>query len=100
MTEEINKHFPAVTGVARDLRAAREVLVDLLRHGVHLASGHLVMVRVGREIALHVTKIATDAKTSGKSLHGRHDLVRLQNLQVLGRLLLSDKRHHKQNRND
>ena len=63
--------------------------VDLVSHGEHFARDILVWIFIAREIALHVAERALHPQSGAERPHRRHDLVRLQNLQILRRRLLT-----------
>src|SRR6202521_271165 len=64
--------------------AAWEAGIDQPRHGDHLAGNFLFGIRVGREIALHVTIRALDAKRLVEALHDEANFsVRREKFQVL-----------------
>jgi len=84
----------AVTGIARDVRLPiREFAVDILRHEDHVPRDFLGMLIVAREIALHMTEVALHAERNRERSHGGNQiLVGREDLQILGRRMLPERR--------
>jgi hypothetical protein len=75
-----------MAGIAGDALVAVEIsLVDLPDHGEHLPRNHFVVIFIAREVAHRVARGAANPETDGKRAHGRHDFVRLQDLEIFRR---------------
>lgn len=85
-----------VASVAGDFVAAAEGRVDLRRHAVHRAGSHLFRLRVGGPVALYVAEVAADAEAGSSQLHGGHQRVGFQDLQIRGSLLREQRGQKKQ----
>jgi hypothetical protein len=65
--------------------AVRKLGVNLVGHEQHFPRGLLVRVIVARKIAFHMAEVALHTKRRLKRLHDSHQVLWVQDLQVLGR---------------
>ena len=78
-----------MAGIATHVKfAVRELAIDFMGHLQHVARGGFVVLVVAGEIALYVTEIAFHSERDGEGAHGRHYILRLEDLQILRRGVL------------